>query len=190
MGYKQWITKARIVTILLCALGTTVKQAAAGPVSIEETGKLQQIGGDFVKPGLLGVLYGVKFLSDVNELGADNICAQFIKNTSYVCPTQQGESGQVVQHGFDFSSPMRIGTEVDFTEHGSEAISDRVQAWIDVNGLNAVTWSSDGDPGTPPPPPPPATEPSSMILLGTGLLAWAGRSACAAIAACKGTHQV
>ena len=80
---KRWVRMIAVVTVVLGSTG--ISRAAA----IEETGKLQQIGGDFKKPGLLGVLYEVKFLSDTNELGADNICAQFKKNASYVCPTQQ-----------------------------------------------------------------------------------------------------
>jgi len=119
----------------------------------------------------------VLFTSDVTELvppadAADNLAVTFLGGClggpagGGACSVS-GETGQVVQTGFNFVIGAMANSIVQFTGPNDTVISDQVGLWVDSTGNKfAVTFSSD-----PAPFPTPIPEPAPAVLFVSGLAA-------------------
>jgi len=119
----------------------------------------------------------VLFTSDVTELvppadAADNLTVSFLGGCiggpvgGGACSVS-GESGQVVQNGFNFMFGAMANVIVQFTGPNDTVISDQVGLWADSTGNKfAVTFSSDPAPFSPPAVP----EPAPALLFVSGLV--------------------
>jgi len=167
-------TKGLVGAVAVFALAGTLLTASGASATVYPPPFA--VAEDVIPANLAGPLglatsFNVIFTSDVGESGdpLDSLTATF---PTVLAPLSVSAEpyGQVVEPGFRFNPNLNAVGLVQVNEVLGGTTSDYVASWNDGFGRWAVNFTSDSDPRPPDLPPPPVPEPSTILLISSGLV--------------------